>query len=80
VESPESGDAEVSARIKTEVSDAVYAAFGVAPRLVSVLPPRSLPKTPSGKPRRSATIGLIQHELGHSGSAHTTPLQDTVGS
>ena len=63
VEAGNSADLESSARIKNDVSNAIHAAFGVSPRLVSVIPPRTLPKTPSGKPRRSATISLVETEL-----------------
>ena len=63
VEAGDSADLESSARIKNEVSNAVHAAFGISPRLVSVVPPRTLPKTPSGKPRRSATIAIVETEL-----------------
>ena len=80
VEASGSADLESSARIKSEVSDAVYAAFGISPRLVSVVPPRTLPKTPSGKPRRSATIGIVETELAMLRSANSQRQHEQVGS
>lgn len=79
VEAADSADLESSARIKNEVSDAVYAAFGVSPRLVSVVPPRTLPKTPSGKPRRSATISIVETELAMSHGMNRQRQQEQVG-
>lgn len=79
VEASNSADLESSARIKDEVSNAVYAAFGVSPRLVSVVPPRTLPKTPSGKPRRSATLGIVETELAMLHSANSQRQQEPVG-
>ncbi|ALN57203.1 AMP-binding enzyme [Lysobacter enzymogenes] len=80
VEAGDSADSESSARIKSDVSDAVYAAFGVSPRLVSVVPPRSLPKTPSGKPKRSATIAIVETELAMLHGANSQRQQESVGS
>lgn len=80
VEADDSADLESSARIKNEISNAVYAAFGVSPRLVSVVPPRTLPKTPSGKPRRSATISIVETELAMLNSANSQRQQEQVGS
>lgn len=79
VEALDSADLESSARIKNEVSNAVYAAFGVSPRLVSVVPPRTLPKTPSGKPRRSATISIVEAELAMLHGANHQQAQEQVG-
>ena len=59
VESKESGDADAVERIATGVRSAVTAAIGARPALVRVLPPGSLPKTPSGKLRRSAALALL---------------------
>jgi len=80
VESDDSADTEASGRIKHEVANAVYAAFGVSPRLVSVVAPRTLPKTPSGKPRRSATISIVETELAMLRSLQAQPEQEQVGS
>lgn len=80
VESNENADAEAQARIKSEVSDAVYAAFGVSPRLVSVVAPRTLPKTPSGKLRRSATIGIVEAELARIHGTNPLRQHEEVGS
>ncbi|MEI2429249.1 fatty acyl-AMP ligase [Lysobacter yananisis] len=80
VEAGDSADTESSARIKSDVSDAVYAAFGVSPRLVSVVPPRTLPKTPSGKPKRSATIAIVETELAMLHGANSQRQQESVGS
>lgn len=79
VEASDSADLESSARIKDEVSNAVHAAFGVTPRLVSVIPPRTLPKTPSGKPRRSATISIVETELAMLRGANSQRQQEQVG-
>lgn len=46
-----------------EVSRTVFAEIGVSPRLVAVTGPGTLPKTPSGKLRRSATYSVIEAEL-----------------
>lgn len=46
-------------RIEHEVRSAVTAEIGVRPAAVAVLPVGSLPKTPSGKLRRSAAARLI---------------------
>jgi fatty-acyl-CoA synthase len=80
VEAGDSADPESSARIKNEVSNAVHAAFGISPRLVSVVPPRTLPKTSSGKPRRSATIGIVETELAMLHGANSRRQQEQVGS
>jgi len=80
VEAGDSADSESSARIKSDVSDAVYAAFGVSPRLVSVVPPRTLPKTPSGKPKRSATIAIVETELAMLHGANNQRQHEPVGS
>ena len=80
VEASETDDVESSARIKTDVSNAVHAAFGVSPRIVTVVPPRALPKTPSGKPRRSATIAIVEMELAMQQGKHDQRQQEQVGS
>jgi len=59
VESREAGDDVAAKRIATEVRAAVTSAIGVRPAAVTVLPVGSLPKTPSGKLRRSAAGSLI---------------------
>ena len=48
-----------SERIAADVRSAVTAAIGVRPAAVTVLPVGSLPKTPSGKLKRSAAAALI---------------------
>ena len=60
VESREAGDEVAAKRIATEVRAAVTSAIGVRPAAVTVLPVGSLPKTPSGKLRRSAAGSLIR--------------------
>lgn len=60
VESRQAADADVSERIVKEVRAAVTAAIGARPALVSVLPPGTLPKTPSGKLRRAAAASVLQ--------------------
>ncbi len=59
VESRQAGDDAQAARIATEIRAAVTSAIGVRPAAVTVLPVGSLPKTPSGKLRRSAAGSLI---------------------
>lgn len=48
-----------SKRIAGEISQAVSDALGIPPDLVEVLPPQSIPKTSSGKLRRSETQRLF---------------------
>jgi len=59
VESRQAGDEGEAKRIATEVRTAVTSAIGVRPAAVTVLPVGSLPKTPSGKLKRSAAGSLI---------------------
>jgi len=59
LESNQAGDDDEAARIRKEVTAAVVAAVGVRPRTVTVLPAGSLPKTPSGKLRRSSSVDLL---------------------
>ncbi len=59
VESRQAGDLAAADRIARDVRSAVTAEIGVRPAAVSVLPVGSLPKTPSGKLRRSAAAALI---------------------
>ncbi len=59
VESRQAGDDAEAARIVAEVRAAVTSAIGVRPAAVTVLPVGSLPKTPSGKLKRSAAGSLI---------------------
>ena len=79
VEADDSADVDAIARIKNEVSTAVHAALGISPRLVSVVPPRTLPKTSSGKPRRSATISIVETELAMLHGANSQPQPEQVG-
>ncbi len=59
VESRSAGDPAETTRIAGQVRAAITAAMGVRPARVMVLPPGSLPKTPSGKIRRSAAAALL---------------------
>ncbi|MCF7551288.1 fatty acyl-AMP ligase [Pseudonocardia sp. WMMC193] len=59
VESRRAGDADESAVIRKDVISRVVSAVGARPARVEVLPPGSLPKTPSGKLRRAATADLL---------------------
>ncbi|MGW5055560.1 fatty acyl-AMP ligase [Actinokineospora sp. NPDC004072] len=54
VESRSAGDAEAEKRIKREVGARVFELVNARPSAVLVLPPGTLPKTPSGKLRRAA--------------------------
>ena len=60
VESREAGDDAKAKSIAAEVRTAVTSAIGARPAAVTVLPVGSLPKTPSGKLRRSAARSLIR--------------------
>jgi fatty-acyl-CoA synthase len=60
VESRRAGDAEAEELIRKEVTARVVSSIGVRPARVAVLPPGSLPKTPSGKLRRAATRDLLR--------------------
>lgn len=59
VESRRAGDPAAEDSIRKEVIGKVVSAVGVRPAEVVVLPPTSLPKTPSGKLRRAATADQI---------------------
>jgi fatty-acyl-CoA synthase len=59
VESRKAGDAAAEQAIRKAVTSHVVSAVGVRPADVVVLPPTSLPKTPSGKLRRAATADMI---------------------
>jgi fatty-acyl-CoA synthase len=59
VESRKAGDAEAEQLIRKDVTSRVVSAVGVRPAEVSVLPPGSLPKTPSGKLRRASTGEML---------------------
>ncbi|WP_159922782.1 MULTISPECIES: long-chain-fatty-acid--CoA ligase [Nocardia] len=58
-ESDLAADADQSERIRKEVARAVYDDVGIAPAVVTVVPKGALPKTPSGKLRRSSAVSLI---------------------
>jgi fatty-acyl-CoA synthase len=60
VESRRTGDAEAERAIRKDVTAHVFSVVGVRPAEVVVLPPGSLPKTPSGKLRRAATGDLLR--------------------
>ncbi|MBB3035955.1 fatty acyl-AMP ligase [Hoyosella altamirensis] len=59
VESKAHDDPEEVSRIQHEVVHAVFAEVGVRPRTVAVLAPGTVPKTPSGKLRRSNSVNLV---------------------
>jgi fatty-acyl-CoA synthase len=59
VESKLADDAAENARIARDVRTAVTAQIGARPTTVLVVPPGTLPKTPSGKVKRAAAIGLL---------------------
>lgn len=59
VESRASGDAAQADRIGREVVARIVAEMDVRPAAVRVLPPGALPKTPSGKLRRTAARDLL---------------------
>jgi fatty-acyl-CoA synthase len=58
-ESAQAGNAAEVERIRAEVTRAVNQAVGYNPRAVLVLPPGTLPKTPSGKLRRRKAAELF---------------------
>jgi fatty-acyl-CoA synthase len=60
VESRRAGDAEAEELIRKEVTARVVSSIGLRPARVAVLPPGSLPKTPSGKLRRAAARDLLR--------------------
>jgi fatty-acyl-CoA synthase len=60
VESRKAGDPEAERVIRKDVTGRVVSAVGVRPAEVVVLGPGSLPKTPSGKLRRTATGDLLR--------------------
>ena len=60
VESRKAGDPAAEQAIRKDVTARVVSAVGVRPAEVVVLGPGSLPKTPSGKLRRSATGDLLR--------------------
>ena len=59
VESRKAGDADAERAIGMDVGGRVFSAVGMRPARVVVLPPGTLPKTPSGKLRRAATGDLL---------------------
>ena len=62
LESRMAGDEEAEKTLRKEVTARVVDAVGLRPSAVLVLKPGTLPKTPSGKLRRSATVDLIPAE------------------
>lgn len=54
VESKHAGDVEQEKRLRKEVGARVFESVNARPAAVAVLPPGTLPKTPSGKLRRAA--------------------------
>lgn len=63
VESNAAADPVGSDRIARQVSKIVFDEIGITPRHIIVLPPGALPKTPSGKLRRTATRELVAARL-----------------
>lgn len=63
VESPHAGDLDAERAVRREVTSRVVDAVGLRPGAVLVLPPASLPKTPSGKLRRAAAKDRIADQL-----------------
>ncbi|HVL83304.1 MAG TPA: fatty acyl-AMP ligase [Pseudonocardia sp.] len=59
VESRKAGDSDAERAIRKDVTSRVVSAVGVRPADVVVLGPGTLPKTPSGKLRRTATGDLL---------------------
>ncbi|WP_051111460.1 fatty acyl-AMP ligase [Mycobacterium sp. 141] len=57
------GDGAERARIRTEIADRVYRKLGISPRTVHLVPVGWIPKTSSGKLRRSETADRL-HRLG----------------
>lgn len=60
VESRSAGDAVAAQAIRDAVVNRIAAEVDVRPAVVTVLPPGTLPKTPSGKLRRGAARALVQ--------------------
>lgn len=60
VESKLARDETENERIATAVRAAVTSTMGVRPARVTVVPPGTLPKTPSGKIKRTAAAALVQ--------------------
>jgi fatty-acyl-CoA synthase len=58
-ESRQAGDADAAEQIAKEVTSRVVAEVDARPAAVRVVPPGSLPKTPSGKLRRAAARALL---------------------
>lgn len=72
VESRSADDPADAARIADEVRAAVTATMGVRPAAVTVVPPGTLPKTPSGKIRRAAAARLVE-PTGTEGASEGSP-------
>ncbi|MQA60470.1 MAG: AMP-binding protein [Actinophytocola sp.] len=69
LESKVAGVAEQERELTKEVTARVTAAVGVRPYSVLVLPPGTLPKTPSGKVKRAATASEYAEEIANRASA-----------
>jgi fatty-acyl-CoA synthase len=63
VESNRAGDTEAERTLRKEIASRVVDAVGLRPGAVVVLPPATLPKTPSGKLRRAAVRERIADYL-----------------
>jgi fatty-acyl-CoA synthase len=61
LESKQAGSEDAEKALRKEVVSRIVDAVGVRPAEVVVLPPGTLPKTPSGKLRRAATADLVPH-------------------
>ena len=62
LESKLAGDEEAEKDLRKQVTAQVVDAVGVRPSAVLVLKPGTLPKTPSGKLKRSASAALVPAE------------------
>ncbi|MCX5041644.1 fatty acyl-AMP ligase [Aldersonia sp. NBC_00410] len=76
VESVDGLDEDEIGRIRHEVSRAIYADLGVTPQQVLVLPRGALPKTPSGKIKRSSASRLIPESRSH--GTDSAPVRGVV--
>ncbi|GAB2758560.1 fatty acyl-AMP ligase [Salinifilum aidingensis] len=63
VESASAGDAEAERELRKQVTARVVDAVGLRPSAVVVLAAGGLPKTPSGKLKRSATVSLVPQDV-----------------
>ena len=59
LESRAAGDADAEQALRRDVTARIVDVIGLRPAQVVILPPTSLPKTPSGKLRRAAPRALV---------------------